>query len=222
MERGFAKRGAVDANFSRWQCKRVGKTADEFQQVTPTLYYWQAYEPSVKCDLSCCALITPAGMVFIDPIPLAAPSLKELTVLAKPAAVLLTNGNHARAAADYRTRFGIPIFAHADAAQELGIALDGTLADGDTAPGGLRVVSLSGAAAGEIAFVGDGVVCVGDALIHVEPNGFAMLPAKYCADARELARSLRKLLSFDAGILTFAHGTPLTANTQQRLTALLA
>jgi hypothetical protein len=63
---------------------------------------------------------------------------------------------------------------------------------------------------------------VGDALIHVEPNGFAMLPVKYCADARQLALSLRKLLSFDVRILTFAHGTPLTANTHARLTALLA
>ena len=200
----------------------MGKTADEFQQVTPSLYFWQAYEPAVKCDLSSCALITPAGLVFIDPIPLAAPSLKELTALAKPAAILLTNGNHTRAAADYRTRFGVPIFAHADAAQELGIPLDGTLADGDIAPGGLRVVSLPGGGAGEIAFVGEGVVCVGDGLIHVEPNGFAMLPAKYCADARQLALSLRKLLSFDVRILTFAHGTPLTANTHARLTALLA
>ena len=200
----------------------MAKAADEFQQVTPALYFWQAYEPAVKCDLSCCALITPAGLVFIDPIPLATPSLAELTELAPPAAVLLTNGNHARAAADYRKRFDIPIHAHADAASELGLALDGTLAEGVVAPGGLRVVSLPGAGAGEIAFVGDGVVCVGDALIHVEPNGFAMLPAKYCSDARQLSLSLRKLLSFDVGILTFAHGTPLTANTHERLTALLA
>ena len=94
--------------------------ADEFQQVTDGLFFWQAYDPAVKVELSCCARRTARGLVFIDPIPLAREALAELCDIAVPATIILTNGNHARAAAEYRTRFSIPIFAHAGAVADAG------------------------------------------------------------------------------------------------------
>ena len=72
--------------------------AEEFQQVIDGLYFWQAYDSAVKVELSCCARLTPRGLVFIDPIPLAREALAELCAVAAPAAIILTNGNHARAA----------------------------------------------------------------------------------------------------------------------------
>ena len=93
--------------------------AEEFQVVSPSLAVWQAYEPAVKCELSSCARRFGDELVFIDPIPLAADALAELTALAAPLAVVCTNGNHARAAEEYRARFGIPVLAHADAVAEL-------------------------------------------------------------------------------------------------------
>lgn len=196
--------------------------AEELQLVRPDLAFWQAYEPAVKCDLSCCARRVDAGLVFIDPIPLAAAAIEELLALAKPAAVVLTNGNHARAAADFRARFSIPILAHAGAVPELGIPIDEELADGATVLDSLRVITLPGAAAGEIALCGGAALHLGDALIHVEPPGFAALPDKYCDDPRELRGSLGKLLRTDFEILTFAHGLPLISQARRRLEALLA
>ena len=196
--------------------------ADEFQQVTDGLYFWQAYDPAVKVDLSSCARRTARGLVFIDPIPLARAALAELCEVAAPAAIILTNGNHARAAAEYRKRFSIPILAHAAAGAELGISVDQEIADGETVLDEITVTALPGAAPGEIALHTGGALHVGDALIHLAPHGFALLPEKYCADAKEMRASLGKLLRFPFEVLTFAHGLPLVFHARQRPVQLLA
>ena len=196
--------------------------AEEFQTVRDDLFFWQAYEPAVKCDLSCCARRFGRGLIFIDPIPLAKAALAELTAAATPLAIVLTNANHARAAAEFRDRFAIPILAHPAAAEGLGLAIDQPLAEGDNALGHLAVVEIAGAAPGEIALLAAGVAHVGDALINVEPMGFSTLPEKYCADAREMRRALGKLLRFDFEVLTFAHGLPLISQARRRLEKLLA
>ena len=196
--------------------------ADEFQQVTDGLYFWQAYDPAVKVDLSCCARRTARGLVFIDPIPLARAALAELCEVAAPAAVILTNGHHARAAAEYRTRFSIPILAHAEAVAELGLVVDMEIADGETVLDEITVVAIHGAAPGEIALYADGALHVGDALIHLAPHGFALLPEKYCTNAQAMRASLGKLLRFPFEVLTFAHGLPLVSQARQRLAKLLA
>jgi Metallo-beta-lactamase superfamily len=194
--------------------------ADEFQQINEHLFFWQAYEPAVKCDLSCSALLTDDGLVFIDPILLVDEALEALTRFGRPTAILLTNGNHARDATWYRKRFNIPIYASAEAALEL--QPDTLLHENEIAPGGLRVVSLPGAGPGELAYIHGETACIGDALIHLPKEGFAMLPAKYCCDAKRLPNDLKKLLSYRLQILTFAHGTPLVAQATQRLTQLLS
>jgi len=196
--------------------------ADEIHEVRPSLYFWQAYAPEVKVDLSCCARRTALGVVFIDPIPLAKPALVELLAAGPPLAIILTSGNHARAAADYRQRFSIPIHAHADAAAELGLTVDHLLADGETVLEEFTVITLPGAAPGEIALHSKDALHVGDALIHLPPLGFGLLPEKYCTDANELRRSLGKLLRFPFEVLTFAHGLPIVAHARQRLSQLLA
>ena len=196
--------------------------AEEFQQVTDGLYFWQSYDPAVKVDLSCCARRTARGLVFIDPIPLAREALAELCERAAPAAIILTSGNHARAADDYRRLFSIPILAHADAVAELGLVVDQEIADGESVLDELTVIALPGAAAGEIALHGGGMLHVGDALIHLPPAGFTPLPEKYCSNAREMRVSLGKLLRFPCEVLTFAHGLPLVSQARQRLADLLA
>ena len=196
-------------------------SAQSFTAITPAVFSWQAYERAVKCDLSSCGIATAAGLIFVDPIDLAEPAMEELLAAKTPLAIVLTNGNHTRDAGKFRKRFGVKVFAAADA-EGLDITLDATLADGDLIPGGMQVVALPGAGPGEIALVGNGIACVGDALIHLEPEGLRLLPAKYCSDARRLPDSLRKLLSSEFDVLTFAHGTPLVGQARRRLELLLA
>ena len=195
--------------------------ATNFQLATPSIFAWQAYDPAVKCDLSSCAIETADGLIFVDPIELAEPALATLLLGRKPHAIVLTNGNHSRAAEKFRARLGVKIFASADA-DGLDITPDATLADGHRAPGNMRAITLPGAGPGEVALVGHGIACLGDALIHLPPDGLRMLPDKYCADPAQLRRSLRKLLSCDFQVLTFAHGAPLTDSARQKLEHLLA
>lgn len=196
--------------------------ADEVHQIRPDLYFWQAYEASVKTDLSCCARRTESGWVLIDPIPLTKSIEAEFVAVAPPRAIVLTNGNHARAAAEYRVRYSIPIHAHAEAAAEFDFAIDHPIADGASILEQFTVIALPGAGAGEVALHAGDCLHVGDALIHLPSHGFSLLPEKYCADAREMRQSLGKLLRFPFDVLTFAHGLPLVKNAQQRLSELLA
>ena len=195
--------------------------AEEFQTVREDLFFWQAYDASVKVDLSCCARQTSRGLVLIDPIRLADEALDELTARRRPAAIVLTNGNHERAARDFRKRFQIPIYAHPEALAGLG-EVDGHLREGETFMDELAVVELPGASPGEIALLRGGVLHVGDALIHLPPAGLDILPDKYCSDPNQLRHSLGKLLSFPFDALTFAHGLPLVTQARERLSQLLA
>ena len=70
----------------------------EFSTIRPGLFHWQGYEPEVKCDCSSTAIVTPDGLIFIDPIPLVKEALEELVAesFSAPAAVVLTSGNHQR------------------------------------------------------------------------------------------------------------------------------
>ncbi|HEX8296192.1 MAG TPA: hypothetical protein VF593_07815 [Chthoniobacteraceae bacterium] len=199
-----------------------GMHADEFQQITEDVFFWQAYAAAVKSDLSCCARRCADGLVFIDPIALAPAALDELIQIAAPTAIVLTNGNHARSAATYRAKFGIPICAHVDAVAELGIEVDQTFTDEATLLGSFEVVALEGGPAGEVALVADGCVHFGDAVIHLEPHGLRVLPDKYSRDQAALRTALQKLLPFDFELMTFAHGLPVPAHAQRRLASILA
>ena len=195
--------------------------AIEFQTVTPSVFAWHAYAPAVKCDLSSCALDTADGLILVDPIELAEPALAKMILARKPCAIVLTNGNHTRAAEKFRAALGVKIFASHDA-DGLDLTPDATLSDGELAFGNIRIISLPGAGPGEIALVGHGTACVGDALIHLPPEGLRILPDKYCTDPAQLRRSLRKLLSCDFQVMTFAHGAPLTDSPRTKLEPLTA
>lgn len=199
--------------------------ADDFQTMPGGLYFWQGYDPSVKTDLCSSALVIDGALYFIDPVPLAKEPLQMLVSDAVPAGIILTNGNHARAAAVYRKKFAVPVFAHREAQGGFDVEVDHWLEDGASIASALTVIHLPGAANGEMAIhsaAGGGVMLVGDALINIEPHGFTFLPDKYCADARRMKQSLRKLLQFSFEAMTFAHGLPVVSGAKQRLAQLLA
>ncbi len=195
--------------------------ATELQTVTPSLFAWHAYDPAVRCELSSCAFEAADGLILVDPIDLAGPALARLLHGRKPCAIVLTNGNHTRAAERFRTATGVKILTSRDA-DGLGLTPDGTLADGQRAFGNVRILAMPGAGPGEIALVCDGIACIGDALVHLPPEGLRILPDKYCTDPAQLRRSLRKLLSCDFQVMTFAHGAPLTGSPRTKLEPLLA
>ena len=212
------------------------RPAPEYQQLESpdlsgdwTLSCWEAYDNASRVDLHACALTVLKGeMFFVDPIPLTADAMEQLLFAynQRPAGIILTNGNHARAADDFRRRLQVPLCASAAAAAGAGLDADMAIPDagGPLFDGALEAVPLPGAAAGEMALYrtgGGGLVIVGDALINLPSHPFTVLPDKYCDDPKTLRRSLAALLARPFSTLAFAHGQPLTLNPRARLAALL-
>lgn len=199
------------------------RQVDEVSQVAAGLFGWNCYDPAVKADLSSTALMTSRGIVVVDPINLSAEALALLTSQAPIGAIVLTNCNHDRDAAEFAKKFSAPIFACRARPATVGSISITPVADGEKLTEDLTVVALPGAGEGEIALhdTRSESVVIGDALINFGPHGFDFLPAKYCSDARQLRKSLRKLLEFSFERMMFAHGNPIIRGARNRLEALL-
>jgi len=192
------------------------KPVPEYATVRPGLFHWQGYEPEVKCDCSSTALVTEAGLIFIDPIPLADAALQDLVAesFSAPAAVVLTSGNHQRESHALSKRFGIPVFAPENAGDD--IIADQRFRSGDPLAG-MKSIALPGFGPGETAFLHEGVLIFGDALINLEPEGLRLLPEKYREDKKQSLRSLAALVELKPEVLLFAHGHPIIQNATTRL-----
>jgi glyoxylase-like metal-dependent hydrolase (beta-lactamase superfamily II) len=197
------------------------KPVPEYSTVRPGLFHWQGYESEVKCDCSSSAIVTEAGLIFIDPIPLADEALTELVgeSFSAPAAVVLTSGNHQRESLALAKRFGIPVFAPEDAGDD--IIADQRFLSGD-AVAGMESFALPGFGPGETAFLHHGALIFGDALINLEPEGLRLLPEKYRDDKKQSLRSLTALKDLKPQLLLFAHGNPIIQNARTRLVACFA
>ncbi|HEY4271147.1 MAG TPA: hypothetical protein VGM65_04010 [Candidatus Udaeobacter sp.] len=196
----------------------------DFDAITSDLAVWHAYDPAVRAELYSTCLTTTGGIYLIDPIPLQKRALDELIGSTRVAGIVVTNSNHHRAAARFAERFSAPVFAPNDTFPDEPPRQLKQVVDGDEICDGLRVVSIEGAAPGEIALhhaSDSGTVIVGDALINFEPYGFAFLPAKYCSNQKQMRRSMRKLLDYEAERMFFAHGAPILSGASGRLRGLL-
>lgn len=192
------------------------KPLPEYSTVRPGLFHWQGYEPAVKCDCSSTAIVTSAGLIFVDPIPLAEEALQELVSesFSSPAAVMMTSGNHQRESLALAKRFEIPVFAPSDAGDD--IIADQRFLSGDPAAG-MESIALPGFGPGETVFLYESTLIFGDALINLEPEGLRLLPEKYREDKKKSLRSLHALKSLKPQALLFAHGNPIIQNATSRL-----
>ena len=198
--------------------------ARELVQVAPNLFVWQNYDSAIKADLFSTALATPNGSFLADPIPLHDSQLRPLSQLRSIAGIVVTNANHQRAASCYSDQFSAPIFARRGSFPDKKPSRFVEVGSGAKICDELEVIAIEGAVAGEIALflpANGGTLIIGDALINFEPYGFTFLPRKYCANEKEMQRSLRKLLLYQAKRMFFAHGTPILAGASARMQQLL-
>ena len=185
---------------------------------SPPLFFWSGYDPEVKYECSCSAIITVAGLVFIDPLPLASEALVALlTEAMKPAVgILLTSGNHQRWSVELAEQLMLPIYAPVGAGEEI-------IAAHFYEPGdevfGLCSMALPGFGPGETAFWDEEgkILILGDALTNAGEEGLLVLPKKYCTDHRLAMKSLTRLKNFLPEILVTAHGIPITNHAARKL-----
>ena len=138
--------------------------AHDLEPLGHGLFIWHAYDPVAKTDLFSTAMVTPGGLVLVDPIPLDDEALADLRRLGAVFGIVVTNENHPRAAADYAALFNAPIFGRQASKIFDGIS---TVLDGDLIADELKVITIDGAAPGEIALyhsANGGTVLVGGIL----------------------------------------------------------
>ncbi len=196
------------------------KPIEEYSTIcnAPQLFFWGGYDAVVKYECSCSAIVTSAGLVFIDPLPLAPEVLKSLLEEASvpPVAVILTSGKHQRSSVELAEQFSLPIFAPVGAGDEI-------IAAHFYEPGddvmGLHSIALPGFGPGETAFCDEErkILILGDTLINAGAEGLLLLPKKYCTDHRLAMKSLSKLKEIAPEILITAHGLPIVGNAAVRL-----
>lgn len=194
------------------------KPVKEFHIVNPSLRIWQKYDPASKVDCTATALRTDAGWLLVDPIPLRHAALDELLAGEKLAGIILTSGNHERAAWEIRDALQSRIYAPSEARQD--VEADIWFKTGETILGVVRTFPIAGAGPGEVALLSDGVLVLGDAVIHLD--ALEPLPDKYSDDPELLRESLGLLLKQDFDIVCFAHGLPLLHEGKRRLREMLA
>ncbi len=200
------------------------RPVSDFDRITPDVCVWHGYDPAVKADLYSTCLLTATGAYVVDPIPLGNQAFNELIGFARVAGIVVTNSNHHRASAQFAEQFSAPVFARGETFPDKTSSEFRRIADGDEICDGLRVIGIEGAASGEIVlhYAPDGgTLVVGDALINFEPYGFTFLPGKYCSNEKEIRRSLRKLLDYEAERMLFAHGMPILSGASDCLRGLL-
>lgn len=198
--------------------------ASEIEPVAPGICLWHFYDPAVKADLFSTAITTDLGAFLIDPVSLAPGAAADLLSRGPIAGIVVTNENHARAAASFADEFHVSVHAHPGVLNEIASPRVQPIQDGEILTPGLTAIEIDGAPAGEIAIhsaANAGTVIIGDALINFVPDGFAFLPAKYCSNARVMRRSLRKLLDYAFERMLFAHGLPILTGARQCLELLL-
>ena len=201
----------------------MAHAASELETVSPHSALWRTFDPSIKTELFSTALNTPEATWLIDPIPLSPTALTQLNARPPVQGVIVTNQNHWRASRNLAEQFSVPIFAHPEAKADDAPSFR-SLTDGQQLGDFLDVITIEGAAPGEIALVarvGRSAIVVGDALINFEPYGFTFLPRKYCANYGKMRQSLKRLAEIDVEQIFFAHGMPILSNGARRVKTLL-
>ena len=198
--------------------------ASEIESVVPGIFLWRVYDPAVKADLFSTAIETDGGTFLVDPAPLARHALTWLRAQGSVAGIIVTNENHVRAAVSFSDQCDVPIFVHPSLVNVIALPRMHPIRDREAFAPGLSAVEIDGGPMGEITIHCDadnGTLVIGDALINFEPYGFALLPSKYCSNARVMRRSLPKLLNYNFQRMLFAHGTPILTAARERLEQLL-
>jgi glyoxylase-like metal-dependent hydrolase (beta-lactamase superfamily II) len=60
-----------------------------------------------------------------------------------------------------------------------------------------------------MALHGNGILHLGDALLHTPGKGLELMPDQFISDKKQYRASLQKLLPLEYDVVTFGHGEPL-------------
>jgi hypothetical protein len=189
------------------------------REIVPDVQMWSVPVPDKGYDFNGFAVNTEDGTVLIDPPEPVREGWGAIDMLAPFAGLWITNRNHSRAAATFRERYGLNVFAHEADAERVEAGADQTVRGDERLPGDIQLIHVPGKSPGEIAFhvPRSNALIVGDVVIGVPPGELSTYPEKVIDDMEELHRSAAKLLEYDFDALLLCDGEPITAGGKQKL-----
>jgi hypothetical protein len=194
--------------------------ADKMEEFMSGVIRWEVFSAEHKVELTSHAVVAQGRLFGFDPMPLSGGLFDELKRRG-PAAIVLTNENHERAAALGRERWQVPVWA-APGATLLLHDVERFLPE-QTEWEGWRLHWMEGGAGGELAFrfAGLSLVVFGDAIVNLPKRGLELLPEKYCRNQRLLRQNLRNLLQEPFERALMAHGQPILESASTKIANLL-
>ena len=200
------------------------RSATRVKAIVRDVQIWSAYSDQKGYAFNGYAVSTEGGTVLVDPPDPGEDGWLTVDMLEPFAGVWLTNRNHSRAAAAFRDRYGLTVWAHEADADWLEAGADRTVAGGTTIAGDIELVPVPGKSPGEIAFhlPRSGALIVGDLVIGVPPGELSTYPDEVIEDRAELQRSAARLLDYDFDALLLCDGQPLPSGGKDKLREFVA
>ena len=197
------------------------------REIFPGIFTWGSTYADRPWDLNGYEIVLPGGTLLIDP-----PALEEADwqKIRKPiTTVVLTNRDHVRDAALFKTRYGARIVAGKDEVSQFSpLTIDTVVQEGDLIGGALRVIHLPGKSPGEIALYVEpayhaasrdkgGILVLGDAIIGNPPGSLGLIPEEKLDDPKTLRGSLPKILDYQFEVLLLCDGQPVLHDAKRRV-----
>ncbi len=182
-------------------------SAARTEEVLPGLLHWSVDDDRIGFRSDAYALDSSAGLVLIDPLPLAEPAL---LALGRPVAICLTIQSHQRSTWRYRRRFRALVYAPLWA-EGLEEEPDHFYRHGERLPGGLRAIHAPGPCEASYALLdeGTGVLFLGDLLSGERASDLRFVPDAYQDAPRRTRASVRALLDEPFDAVCGGHAPPI-------------
>jgi hypothetical protein len=181
-------------------------------EVVPGVHHWSVHDDRIGgASSDAYAVVDEDGAVtLIDPLPIDEQALRRLGNIA---AIVLTAGNHQRAAWRLRKAFGVPVWAP-EGAQGLEEKPDFSYVAGDTLPGGLSTFQTPGPTEAMYTLWLQqhprAVVFISDLLTHEGRGTPKFVPSEYQDEPQRTRQSIQRILDhLPFQTVCFAHGGPI-------------
>jgi glyoxylase-like metal-dependent hydrolase (beta-lactamase superfamily II) len=207
----------------RVEGRGIGSAA-AVKEIVRDVQTWSVFSDQKGYAFNGYAVSTEGGTVVIDPPDPGEDGWPTVDLFEPFAGVWLTNRNHSRAAAVFRERYGLTVWAHEADADRLEAGADRVVAGNMTIAGDIQIVAVPGKSPGEIAFhlPRSGALIVGDLVIGVPPGELSTYPDAVIDDKAELHRSAARLLDYDFDALLLCDGQPLPSGGKDKLQEFVA
>ncbi|GJL57410.1 MAG: hypothetical protein NPIRA03_02670 [Nitrospirales bacterium] len=194
--------------------------------ILPNISEWSWFSEEKQLNFNGHLLAVGEHRILVDPPPMNASDRAITQRGGTLDYIILTNRDHEREAANFRTIFNCQVMAPELDAKEMTLPVDKTFKDGELLPGGIWVVQLSHQKSpGESALFlqqGKGVLIVGDGLIGDPPGSLRLLPSEKYVNIDQARDGLRRLLKYTFDSLLVGDGTSILTGAKPALEQLLA